>query len=138
LFLEHADYLKLLAALPDELKPVLTFAYYTGCRRGEILALEWRQVDLLEKVIRLDPGTTKNSEPRVIPLAPELYQTLATQHAIRQAEYPQSPWVFSRDGEQILSLRGSWGAPARRPASFPGKETKPSRRSFFTICAGPA
>src|SRR5260370_21060917 len=59
-FLEHGEYLKLLAALPDELKPVLTFAYYTGCRRGEILALEWRQVDLLERVIRLDPGATKN------------------------------------------------------------------------------
>ncbi len=45
-FFEDSEYRVLLHALPQYLKPVLAFAYWTGCRRGEILSLEWRQVDL--------------------------------------------------------------------------------------------
>ena len=62
------------AALPEEIRPVLVFAYYTGCRKGEVLSLRWGQIDLNERIIRLDPGTTKNDEPRVIPLSSELHQ----------------------------------------------------------------
>ena len=32
--------------LPNHLKAVLTFGYYTGARAGEILGLQWGQVDL--------------------------------------------------------------------------------------------
>jgi integrase len=58
-FFEHDQFLALRSALPEYLRPVLTFAYYTGCRRGESLALEWPQVDLVARVVRLEPGTTK-------------------------------------------------------------------------------
>jgi integrase len=107
-FLEYEDYLRLREALPAEIRPVLTFAFYTGCRKAEILSLEWGQVDLLERVVRLEPGTTKNEEARVIPLAPELYETLAMQRAARDRECPACPWVFHRDGEKIRSFRKSW------------------------------
>ena len=60
-FFEHEDYLKLRDALSPDVRPVLTFAYYTGCRRGEILSLEWRQVDLVERLVRLDPDTTSRA-----------------------------------------------------------------------------
>jgi integrase len=55
--------------LPDEIKPVVTFAYWTACRRGEILSLRWSQLDLRQGVGRLEPGETKNDEGRLIPLA---------------------------------------------------------------------
>ena len=35
-FYERAEFLTVRAALPDYLKPVVTFAYFTGWRRGEI------------------------------------------------------------------------------------------------------
>jgi integrase len=44
-FFEHADYLSLRDALPDELRPVLMFANFTGCRKEEILGLRWDQVN---------------------------------------------------------------------------------------------
>ena len=109
-FFEADDYRKLKGELPEEIRPVLTFAYCTGCRRGEILALEWTQVDLLERIIRLEPGTTKNDEGRSIPLAPELYETLKMQRAIRDERFPDCPWVFFRydSGEHIRDFRDAW------------------------------
>ena len=88
-----------------------SFAYLTGCRRGEILPLGWDQTDLAERVVRLELGTTKNDQPRVIPLAPELYEILVMQEAIRDRDYPTCPWVFfQEDGQPITrwELRDAW------------------------------
>ncbi len=54
-------------------------AYYTACRKGEILSLRWKQIDLTERVVRLEPGETKNDEARTIFMLPELHETLAMQ-----------------------------------------------------------
>ena len=67
-FLEHAEYQALLVELPKELRPLLVVGYHTGCRVGELLSLKWHQVDLLVNRIRLEPGTTKTKEGRVIPI----------------------------------------------------------------------
>ena len=90
-FLEHAQFVDLRHALPDEIKPILTFAYYTGCRREEILSLAWSQVDLGRKIVRLEPGTTKNDEARNLPLVPELFETLSMQKSIRDVKYAHCP-----------------------------------------------
>lgn len=82
-FLEHSQFLALRQELPDEINPLLTFGYYTGCRRAEILSLRWSQVDFVRGLVRLEPGTTKNDEPRTLPLVPGLFKVLSMQKAIR-------------------------------------------------------
>lgn len=67
-FFELPEFLALRKALPDYLKPVVTFAYWTGWRRSEILALEWAQVDSEKGIVRLEAGETKNDEARDIHL----------------------------------------------------------------------
>jgi integrase len=109
-FFERDDFLRHRAALPPALKPVTTFAYWTGCRKGEILSLLWSQVDLENKTIRLEPGETKNDEPRIIPLDGELLEMLRMQKEIRDKKWPQCPWVFFRNGKRIKSIRGAWDA----------------------------
>jgi len=121
-FFEHDQYTAMRSALPSDIKPVLAFAYYTGCRRGEILSLQWSQVDLMERVIRLEPGTTKNDEGRIIPLASELYETLAMQRVIRDGKYPTCPWVFFRLGEQIKDFHGAWEAACLKAGLWDGDE----------------
>jgi integrase len=107
-FLEYDEYRAMRDALPEHLKPILTIAFYTGMRKGEILKLRWEQVDLLECVIRLNPGETKNKDGRLLPLDGELLETIRMQRAIRDAKYPDCPWVFHWRGKRIHDFRGSW------------------------------
>ncbi len=111
-FFEHEEFLALRAALEEPLCPVVTFAYYTGCRRGEILSLRWVQVELDHRVVILEPGTTKNKQGRILPLRGELYEVITMLKAIRDQRCPECPWVFfrARDGrgEPIREFRGAW------------------------------
>ena len=114
-FFEDEKYRALMAELPDRLKPVVAFAYFTGCRYGEIVALEWRQVDLARGVVRLDPGATKNDDSRVAPLAAELREMLVLQKAKRDAQFPRCRWVFfGETGESIKDMRTGWASACRR------------------------
>ncbi len=61
---------KLLAEIPDYLKPILNVALNTGMRRGEILNLMWEQVDLARRIIRV--RYTKSGKSRIIPINDDL------------------------------------------------------------------
>jgi integrase len=50
--------------------------YYCGVRLGEARQIEWSQVDLDAKLIRLEEDQTKNAEARTIPLTDALIQML--------------------------------------------------------------
>src|SRR5580658_8739918 len=67
-FLERQKFEELVGLLPTHLRPLVTFLYYCGCRIGETLAIEWPQVNLDARLIRLEPEQTKTSEARVLPL----------------------------------------------------------------------
>jgi integrase len=67
-FLEPATFEELLGALPSYLRPLILLLYWTGVRKGEALAIEWDQVDLDAREIRLHDEQTKSGEPRVLPL----------------------------------------------------------------------
>lgn len=113
-FFEHPEFIVLRCELPEHLRPVITFAYLTGCRKGEILMLLWEQVDLINRVVRLNPGETKNEEGRIIPLTGELYTVLAFQKQIRDQRWPDCPWVFFRYGKRIKDFRGAWEEASKR------------------------
>lgn len=103
-FLEHHEFQTLRLALPEHLRPLVTLGFYTGMRLGEIKKLRWSNVSLVDGQIRLDPGTTKNDEARVIPLMGELPQMLK----ILRQQNPHSEIVFTRDGKPIGSFRKAW------------------------------
>lgn len=113
-FFEESTYLKLRQVLDPDIVPVLDFSYNTGTRRGEILSLQWSQVDLAERIIRLEIGTTKNDEARMIPLTDELITTFTQLKADRDQYWPESPWVFSRQGKRIKSFKGAWEAACKK------------------------
>ena len=71
----------MLAFLPDYLKDITRFAYHTGWRKGEILTLQWR--DIQGDVIRLRPEIAKNKDGRVIIMVGELENIIARRQAER-------------------------------------------------------
>jgi len=122
-FLEDAQYRALLAELPEYLKPVLAFAFWTGCRKGEILGLEWRQLDLVRGTARLDPGSTKNDDSRLIPLAAELREMLIMQKAKRDQFFPGCRWVFfGTTGQPVREMRKAWACACQRAGLWLGDE----------------
>jgi integrase len=113
-FFDHSHFVALRSELPEHLRPVITFAYYTGCRKGEILGLRWLQVDLSNRVVRLEPGETKNDEARTIPLMGELYHMLVLQNQKRDQLWPACKWVFCRHGKRILNFYAAWEQASKR------------------------
>lgn len=114
-FFERADFEAVRLALPLHLRPIFTFAYLTDWRiRMEIPSLTWRQVDMNAGIVRLEPGSTKNEEGRVLPFAvlPELRELLEVQRQdTTQLELDRGaivPWVFHRNGHPIIDFRKAW------------------------------
>jgi integrase len=56
---------------PPHLRRVLTVAYDVGPRKGELLALDWSDVDMRRKEFTL--RHTKNGETRVVPMTPTVH-----------------------------------------------------------------
>jgi len=108
-FFERAEFEAVLAQLPDYLRPPISLAYMVGWRlRKEILPLTWQQVDLDIGTVRLEVGTTKNKDGRVIYLPVFLREVLETQWHDHLAHYPECPYVFHRYGKRLKDPRVAW------------------------------
>lgn len=59
------------------LRSLIACAFAFGFRRGELLGLRVRQIDLLDRWIELEQGTTKNDEGRKVKMTGEVYTLLA-------------------------------------------------------------
>lgn len=99
------------AELPDYLYGVVTFAYYTGWRKREILSLRWLQVDLARGEVRLEPGTTKNDEGRTVFLDGELREVL---DRLWERRVPDCDYVFHRGGQPIRDYGSAWASACKR------------------------
>jgi integrase len=86
------------------LYPIVILALSSGMRRGEIMNLKWRDIDLARGSILLQ--TTKNGEQRFIPLvetALDLLRSKYTNHAVDSLVFP-SPNSPSKP----IDIRSAW------------------------------
>ena len=96
-FFEWTDFEAVRAHLPEYLLAPMTFAYFTGWRpRDEVLKLPWRNVDFEAGTVRLEPGTTKTKDGRIIYMTPQVKEVL-TQSWERTK-------LLQRDRGQIIQL----------------------------------
>lgn len=73
----------------------IRLALNTGCRKGELLHLEWSRVDFEHKFFRLDARHTKSRKRRTIPLNDDACNAMRVLYDWCQANHPASPWVFT-------------------------------------------
>lgn len=105
-FLSEDERTRLLAACKaskwSRLYLLVLLALTTGARKGELVGLQWRDVDLVQKVVHV--GRSKNGDPKVLPLVPAVVEQL---EACKGAD---SALVFpsGRRPDQAYSYEPRW------------------------------
>ena len=102
---------RLLDAAPSLLRAMITAALDTGMRRGEMLALRFRDIDWRAQTITLRGETTKSGRTRKIPIPTlRLKAVLEWLRLDAQRNFkPDEAFVFSNTvGEPIASFRTAW------------------------------
>jgi len=115
-FLEDSQYAKLVEVCPQLwFRAMLECGRTYGWRVSELKNLRAEQLDFAERVIRLEPGTTKNGEGREVVMTDAVY-TLLRACVVGKAP---SGFVFTREnGNQVKDFRETW-AKARNAAGVP-------------------
>lgn len=105
-WLTRAEEKRLLDSATSHLRPIIAVAVDTGGRRGELLGLDWRSVDLDRNTVTfLD---TKNGEDRTVRLTDRARRVLVGLDSQKMGP------VFTYGGKSILCVKGSFKSACRR------------------------
>ena len=113
-FFTRSEVDALLPCLREYLRDVVLFAYLTGWRKGEIIGLQWANVNRSGAVIRLEPAQTKNRTVRVLALQGEMAALIERRWKARKVGRTLARHVFHRGGEQLTEFRRPWLAACRQ------------------------
>src|SRR3569833_3085828 len=119
-WISRAEAVALLASATREgqaghLPDFIRLALHTGCRKNELLKLEWRRVDLHAGLFHLEARHTKTARRRSVPLNAEARAALMNRARFRATYCPDSPWVFTHeDGSRLLDVKKSFRTACRR------------------------
>jgi integrase len=95
------EYIRLLSVSQPHLKPILTVAYNTGMRRGELLGLKWSYIDLETMFIRLPANVVKEKKAKIIPINNNVHRILNSIPRAIKHDY-----VFTYKGQPIDTESG--------------------------------
>jgi len=87
-FLSAEEINRLLVELPEGTKKFVLCALLTGLRRGELLGLRWSDIDLKNRMIRVEK--TKTNERRIIPISEALFK-----HFLEMSHKNKNGFIFS-------------------------------------------
>jgi len=111
-YLEAEDIERLIECCADPhapyLRTIVVMAVHTGMRLGEILGLQWTDLDLKNRFISV--AKTKNNERKTIPINDMLYAELD-----QLPRHVTSPYLFHHaDGTRLLHIDRSFHAALKR------------------------
>ena len=93
---------RLIESCPAWLRHIVVFGVDTGCRRGEILSLSWKYLDL-DKGVAIVFGK-KTNEWRGVPLTRRVREMLAEKQASQKVRSMQSNPVFCNPAGQPVNI----------------------------------
>lgn len=93
----------------------IALALHTGCRKSELMRLEWRRVDLERGLLSLEAKHTKSRRRRSVPLNEAARSALRRLGEWVDAHCAGSPWVFARsNGQRLTTLQKGFKAACAR------------------------
>jgi integrase len=118
---------RLLEESSEHLRSIIVVALNTGMRLGEILNLQWNQVDLRNKRIQVEK--TKSGRSRFIPVNDVLLKEL---QVLRSGD-GQTPYLFAnpKTGKALTTIKTAFNAACRR-SGIKGLWFHDLRRTFAT------
>jgi len=103
---------------PPRLRPIIEAAIETGCRLGELLSLQWRQVRLSDtrSEIVLEQSKTKTRTERRVPVSSRLKAILDMRRKDPAGnDLPGDGYVFGNAiGQRTHSIKTAWRLACRR------------------------
>lgn len=75
-YISFKDFSAILDKLPQWMQPIVQTLYFTGMRRGEVMGLNWDNVNLEDRIIRLDAHQTKERKRKRVPVHRSLVPVL--------------------------------------------------------------
>ncbi|HUM93563.1 MAG TPA: site-specific integrase [Candidatus Competibacter sp.] len=130
---ERAQLLKVCEASANPyLFPVVVLALSTGMRSGEIMSLEWRDVDLTRGWLTL--RDTKNGERRGVTLTGKALELLRQHAKVRRLDTPLL-WPGKEHPEKPMDLRQPWEKALKQAAiaDFRFHDLRHSAASYLAI-----
>jgi integrase len=109
-FASDDDEQKLLDAANPHLRAIVTALLDTACRPGEILSLQWCDVNLEKREITIKPQKSKTRTGRLIPISTRLGSILEMRKFDPNGKpFPSEAYGFGNPtGEQVKSVRTAW------------------------------
>jgi integrase len=140
-FVDEDGLQKLLAELPEHLRPLVEALYVSSWRVQDMLSRDWSDVDF-ERGLRIEGSDTKEKAGRVFPMIPRLRAILEAQReradAIEAETGRKVEAVFfyyerthngnRQAGDRIRDFRGAWASACER-AGMPDLRVHDLRRS---------
>ena len=111
--LQEGEAERLLVACGASLRPLVEAALETGCRLGELLGLQWAEVNLREvrPEIRLPASKTKTRKDRTVPISARLRPILEMRRTGADGkEHEAAAYVFGHQatGERVKTIKTAW------------------------------
>jgi integrase len=108
-FLLRHEAESLLMALPVHLSAMAAFSLATGLRKGNVLGLQWSQVDMRRRVAWIHPDQSKSRKAFAVPLNDDAMRLLSLQHGVHAA------FVFTFKGKPVRqTTTAAWYKALRR------------------------
>lgn len=119
---------KLFAAAAPHLHAVITAMLETCCRPGEILSLQWQDVDLETRELTIRAEKAKTRRARRLPISSRLLAVLEMRRLDPSGKpFPPDAYVFGdRLGKRATSIRTAWEN-AREAAGLTGFQLRDLR-----------
>ncbi|MBA3494957.1 MAG: site-specific integrase [Gammaproteobacteria bacterium] len=93
----------------------IRLALHTGCRKQELLGLEWTRTDLQRRLLFLEAEHTKTARRRTVPINAVAREVIANRLQFRVQNCPSSPWVFAhKNGARIKDVKRGFATACRR------------------------